>query len=64
MAQLLFVAMRARPDIQTSVSFLTKRVQKPDEDDWNKLKRVLRYLKETKHMKLSLRVDSLDTICW
>jgi len=63
-AQLLFVAMRARPDIQTSVSFLTKRVQKPDEDDWNKLKRVLRYLKGTKHMKLSLRVDNLNTICW
>jgi len=63
-AQLLFVVMRARPDIQTSVSFLTKRVQKPDEDDWNKLKRVLRYLKGTKHMKLSLRVDNLNTICW
>ena len=39
-------------------------MQKPAEDDWSKLKRVLRYLKGTKHMKLSLRVDSLNTICW
>ena len=40
-AQLLFLCMRARPDIQTAVSFLTKRVREPDEHDWGKLKRVL-----------------------
>ncbi len=39
--QLLFAANRARQDIQTAVSFLTTRVQAPDEDDWGKLKRVL-----------------------
>ena len=33
-AQLLFMSMRARPDIQTAVSFLTQRVRVPDEDDW------------------------------
>ena len=33
-AQLLFLCMRARPDIQTAVSFLTKRVRAPDKDDW------------------------------
>ena len=32
-AQLLFLSSRARSDIQTSVSFLTTRVKKPDEDD-------------------------------
>ena len=56
--------MRARPDIQTAVSFLTKRVRAPDEHDWGKLKRVLKYLKGTMHMKLTLSVDSLSTICW
>ena len=56
--------MRARPDIQTAVSFLTKHVQKPDEDDWGKLKRVLQYLKGTKYMKLTLSVDNLSTIRW
>ena len=32
-AQLLFLCMRARPDIQTAVSFLTTRVKSPDVDD-------------------------------
>ena len=40
-AQLLFFCMRARLDFQTEISFLTKRVKNPDEDDWGKLKRVL-----------------------
>ena len=63
--QLLFVAMRARPDIQTAGSFLTKRVKQPDEDDWGKLKRVLKYLKGTLHiMKLTLSVVNLSTIRW
>jgi hypothetical protein len=39
-AQLLFMAMRARRDIQTVVAFLTTQVKSPDEDDWGKLKRV------------------------
>jgi hypothetical protein len=44
--------------------FLTTRVKKPDEDDWGKLKRLLKYFKGTKHMKLTLSVDSLSTIRW
>ena len=43
-AQLLFMATRARRDIQTAVAFLTTRVKNPDEDNWGKLKRVLKYL--------------------
>jgi hypothetical protein len=63
-AQLLFISTRVRRDIQTVVAFLTTRVKKPDEDDWGKLKRLLKYLKGTKHMKLTLSVDSLSTIRW
>ncbi len=37
-AQLLFMAMQARKDIQTAVAFLTTRVKNPDKDDWGKLK--------------------------
>ncbi len=36
--QLLFAENHARQDIQTAVSFLTTRVQAPDEDNWGKLK--------------------------
>ena len=37
-AQLLFLCKRARPDVETLVSFLTTRVKSPDEDDWGKLR--------------------------
>jgi len=47
--QLLFAANCARRDIQTAVSFLTMRVQAPDEDDCGKLKRVSKYLNGTRY---------------
>ena len=43
--QLIFLCMRVQPNLQTAISFLTKRVKIPDEDDSGKLKRVLKYLK-------------------
>ena len=61
-AQLLFLCMRARLDIQTAVLFLTKRVRAPYEHDWGKLKCVLKYLKGTMYMKLTLSVNNLNTI--
>ena len=36
-AKLLYLSKRARPDLQTAESFLTIRVQEPDEDDYKKL---------------------------
>ncbi len=45
--QLLFAVNRARRDIQTAVSFLTTHVRDPDEDNWKKLVRVLKYLNGT-----------------
>jgi hypothetical protein len=43
-AQLLFVAQRGRPDLRTVVSFLTKRVQAPDEVDYKKLAPAIKYI--------------------
>ena len=63
-AQLLFIAPRARKDIQTAISFLTTRVKRPDEDDWGKLRRVLEYLKGTRNLKLTLKVKDLSVIRW
>ena len=56
-AKLLYLAKRTRPDILLPVSFLTTRVQAPDEDDWNKLQRVLRYLNGTQDLGICLRAD-------
>lgn len=63
-AKLLFVAKQARPDILLAVSFLTTRVKEPDEDDWNKLKRVLGYLSQTLMCYLTLTCESLDKLTW
>ena len=63
-AQLLFASTRVRRDIQTTVAFLTTRVKNPGEDDWGKLKRVLKYLNGTRKLHLKLTVDSLSSIHW
>ena len=63
-AQLLFLTMRARPDVQTAVSFFTTRVKEPDKDNWGKLRMTLMYLKGTLHMKRRLSADSLARVLW
>jgi Reverse transcriptase (RNA-dependent DNA polymerase) len=63
-AQLLYLCKRARPDLQTAVSFLTTRVQKPDDDDFKKLARCVRYLKRTSHYPLTLEANSMTAIKW
>jgi hypothetical protein len=47
--QLLFAANCGHRNIQTAISFLTTRVQSPDEDDW--------YLNGTRNLKLTLHAD-------
>jgi hypothetical protein len=63
-AKLLFLSGRARRDIQTAVAFLTTRVKKPDEDDWGKLKRVIKYLWGTRRLKLTLAINDLTFTKW
>jgi hypothetical protein len=63
-AQLLFASTRARKDIHTTTAFLTMRVRNPDEDDWGKLRRLMRYIKGKINLPLILRADSLNVIKW
>ena len=63
-AQLLFVTLRCRRDIQTAVSFLTTRVKEPDEDDWSKLRRVLKYLHGTVYLSLTLDASNMKLVRW
>ena len=60
----LFVCKRARPNIQTTIAFLCTRVQKPNETDWNKLMRLLKYLNGTRKKKLTLSADILRVVKW
>jgi hypothetical protein len=63
-AQLLFVAQRGRPDLRTVVSFLTKRVQAPDEDDYKKLARAIKYIRRTMFLRLTVEAAYLDQNHW
>ena len=58
-AKCLFLTKRARPDIATAVAFLTTRVKGPDQDDWKKLTRLIRYLRGSVHLSMVLSADSV-----
>jgi hypothetical protein len=62
--QLLYLSQRARPDIRTAVSFLCGRLTKPDQDDYKKLARVIKYLDSTVDMALVLAADDTGKIKW
>ena len=64
-AKLLFIMKRARPDLETAVSFLMTRVSKSDEDDWKKLKRCLGFIKGTMEDKRIIGADNIsDLFVW
>ena len=61
-AKLLYLAKRGRPDILLAVSFLTTRVQAPDQDDKKKLTRIISYLMGTKDMVLTLGSADIEQL--
>jgi Reverse transcriptase (RNA-dependent DNA polymerase)/Zinc knuckle len=63
-AKLLFLCKRSRPDIQPVVAFLSTRVQAPDEDDYKKLARLMRYIRGTEDMVLTLEGDGMNVVKW
>jgi hypothetical protein len=60
----LFACKRAQPDIHTTIAVLSTRVKKPNEDDWKKLNRLLKYINGTRKDKLILSADELHIIKW
>lgn len=68
---LLYLSTKTRPDIAASVAILSQKVAKPRDCDWNELKRVIRYLKSTRNLKLRLsekdqenKVDVFSDASW
>jgi len=43
---------------------LATRVREPNESDWNKMVRLLKYLNGTRQKCLTLRVDKLNILNW
>lgn len=61
-AKLLYLSKRSRPDILTPVAFLTKRVTKPQREDMKKLERTVQYIRGTKDLGLTLKIDGPITV--
>jgi hypothetical protein len=40
---LLYLSVNSRPDIADSVAILSQNFSKPNKEDWNELKRILKY---------------------
>ena len=60
----LFISNRSRPDIMPTVSVLCGRVRDPNKNDWDKCKRLVKYLKNTKDLHLVLRYDGCAIARW
>ena len=58
-AQALFVSNRSRPDILPTVVVLSSRVRNPNEDDWKKLGKLVRYLNNTMDLHLVPKYDDV-----
>lgn len=54
---LLYIAVNTRPDIAASIAILSQKTSNPSQEDWNELKRVVKYLKGTAEMFLKLNND-------
>jgi len=63
-AKALFACKRARPDIQPTVAALCTRVKEPNQDDWNKLIRLLKFINGMREDRLYLSADDLSGIKW
>jgi hypothetical protein len=63
-AKLLFLSKWARPDIQPAVAYLTTQVISPDEDDYKKLSRVMKYLRGSIDRVLTLEADKAHVVKW
>lgn len=57
---LLYISVNTRPDISASISILAQKVSGPSQEDWNELKRVLKYLKGTAQLSLALGKSESD----
>lgn len=51
---LLYIATNTRPDVSAAVAILSQKVVSPTQSDWNQVKKLIRYLKGSSHLRLKL----------
>ena len=60
----LYLSQQVRPDICTAIAFLCSGLNNPDEDDYKKLTRLVRYLRGTKDLILTLHANNDGIVRW
>ena len=60
----LYVAKRARSDLQVTVAFLCERVKCPNVGGWKKLGRLVQYVRATIHLPLIVGSDGSGNLIW
>ena len=63
-AKAMFLSKRARPDIHTAVAVLSTRTRDPNESDWHKLIRMMRYLNGTWWFVLIIIAEDISIVKW
>lgn len=56
--------MQARPDMNMTIAYLCTQIQEPDEQDWENLIHLMKYLNGTREMILTLSADQLNVMKW
>jgi hypothetical protein len=56
--KVLFLCKHARPDLQTAIAFLCTRVKATNTDDYKTLHRVMKYVRGSRMLVLTLEVDN------
>ena len=62
--QLMYLSQHGRPNIQTAIAFLSSRVSNPNQDDYMKLGKVIKYLENTLHLTLRLQANETNLLQW
>jgi hypothetical protein len=57
-----YLATNTIPDIAYAVSQVAQKMKEPNQDDWIKVKRIMRYLKKTESAKLTYKVKGSELI--
>ena len=57
--KILWASKRSRPDLETTMGFLTTRVKEPTKDDWHKLIRLMSFIKDTADDVRTIGADNL-----
>jgi hypothetical protein len=60
----MFLCKRGRPNVNPGIGFFAGRVKESNEGDWEKLVRVLGFLKGTRDDVLTFEADECQTLTW